>query len=349
VSTVNTKTPKVSVIVTVYNGEQYLGKCLDGIVGQTLRDIEIILVNDGSTDGSLEILKRYAGQDDRIIIVDKPNAGLGHTFNTGLDYATGKYIGYVETDDWIETDMFEKLYSLAEEHNAEVVRSFPYAYSGKTGISVPTNHLPHSATEKVVRIQDHVDYANNLPPEIWACLYLRKFLLNHNIRMNETPGAQFQDMGFSLEVLASCERMYITDGHYYHYQTDNAMSSLGKDRNGGQWEINEWEFFKEWLRNVFPGEDRVTAFQGVAFRVYRSALSGLLGDIGTDRKREIINEMHRYFRGLKADGKLDRRCFSDDTWRYLNLLLRSKSLFKLSLKLYPLLIRIAGRRSENER
>ena len=97
-----TKQPKVSILVPCYNVEKYLKQCLDSIVNQTLQDIEIICINDGSTDSTLDIIKQYAKNDDRFVVIDKQNEGYGKSMNRGLDAATGEYIGIVESDDWIE-------------------------------------------------------------------------------------------------------------------------------------------------------------------------------------------------------------------------------------------------------
>ena len=120
--------PKISVLVPIYNVEKYLEECLESIISQTLQDIEVICINDGSTDGSLKIIKKYAKNDPRFVIINKKNSGYGDSMNRGLAKATGEYIGIVESDDWVEKDMFESLYSLAKENEAEVVKSNFYNY-----------------------------------------------------------------------------------------------------------------------------------------------------------------------------------------------------------------------------
>ena len=102
---------KVSVIVPVYNGEKYLTQCLDSIINQTLEDIEIISINDGSEDNSLSILERYASMDNRIKIISTENRGLGAARNSGLELATGEYVAFVDADDWIDKETYEQLYS----------------------------------------------------------------------------------------------------------------------------------------------------------------------------------------------------------------------------------------------
>ena len=114
--------PKVSIIVPVYNMERYLGKCLDALTKQTLVDIEIVAVNDGSTDSSLNILRAYAEKDPRIRIIDKPNSGYGASMNRGIDEARGEYIGIVEPDDYPDLVMFDKLYKAAKKHTCDLVK-----------------------------------------------------------------------------------------------------------------------------------------------------------------------------------------------------------------------------------
>ena len=111
---------KVSVIIPVYNVEPYLKQCMDSVVGQTLKDIEIICVDDGSTDNSLDILREYAAEDSRIQIIEQKNAGAGAARNNGMRYATGKYLSFLDSDDFFEPRMLEKAYDLAEKDQADL-------------------------------------------------------------------------------------------------------------------------------------------------------------------------------------------------------------------------------------
>ena len=111
---------KISIIVPVYNVESYLSNCIDSILNQTFKDFELILVNDGSTDKSLEICKHYKNMDDRIFIIDKKNGGLSSARNAGLDIIKGEYIGFVDSDDYIHPQMYELLYKQIIENEADI-------------------------------------------------------------------------------------------------------------------------------------------------------------------------------------------------------------------------------------
>lgn len=111
---------KVSIIVPVYNTEAYLERCLKSLVNQTLKDIEIICIDDGSKDNSVAILKKYSQLDKRIKIIEQENLGVSVARNNGLKLATGEYIGFVDSNDWIDLDFYEKLYNAAKKYDADI-------------------------------------------------------------------------------------------------------------------------------------------------------------------------------------------------------------------------------------
>ena len=127
---------KVSVIVPIYNAAPYLTKCLDSIVNQTYKNLEIILVNDGSTDNSVEIIDQYAQQDDRIVVVTQENKGLGSAWNSGIDRATGDLISFVDSDDWLELTAYEECVGLQEEYDCDLV-SYGWMECDDNGNRVP--------------------------------------------------------------------------------------------------------------------------------------------------------------------------------------------------------------------
>ena len=216
--------PRISVIVPVYNVEKYLRQCLDSIVGQTLDDIEIVVLNDGSTDGSLAIINEYAAKDERIQVIDKPNEGYGKTMNRGIEAATGEYIGIVESDDWIEPNMYETLYSIAKSHNVDVVKSRFITFDDTTGKEDVIWMSEHD-TERVInpRQSPAIFYVQ---PSIWSAIYKREFLNDKEIRFLESPGASYQDLGFNFKVWAMAERAYITMTPLVHYRVGHSGQSV---------------------------------------------------------------------------------------------------------------------------
>lgn len=216
---------KVSVLIPIYNVEQYLSQCLDSIINQTLSDIEIICINDGSTDGSGEILSQYAIKDNRIRVITKDNTGYGHSMNVGVKVASGKYIGIVESDDFAENNMFEILYKIAEENQVEVVKSnfFSHYLFG----DVLEKYLPN---EKCGDMLSFLSKGNRrfleLGTPIWTGLYRRDFLLNNNIFFTETPGASYQDTAFGIKIMMCVNKIYFCKEAFLHYRRDNMESSV---------------------------------------------------------------------------------------------------------------------------
>lgn len=216
---------KVSIVMPIFNAEKYLHQSLGGLVKQTLKDIEIICVNDGSTDSSLEIIQQYAYHDKRIKVVDKKNSGYGNTMNIGISIARGEYIGILEPDDFAESDMFEVLYQTAICHNADAVKSNFFKYSQKedtnTFYEVLAGH-PYNQT---------LDAWNNerilcLQPCIWSAIYKKTLLQDNNILFNETPGASYQDTSFDFKVWVCAKRVVFIKDAYLHYRIDNDSSSV---------------------------------------------------------------------------------------------------------------------------
>ena len=224
---------KVSVIIPCYNAEKYLRQCINSVVNQTLKELEIICVNDGSTDSTLSILREYALRDARVTIIDKPNGGYGESMNRGFDMATGEYLGIVESDDYAEPEMFEKLYLTAKRYDLDVVKSgFFFYYSTPTETNTPrpiASHITSGRTFCPVTDfpakSEMVEFFN-LKPTIWSSIYKTSFIRANNIRFNETPGASYQDASFNFKVWACAKKVRLLEECFLHYRQDNEASSV---------------------------------------------------------------------------------------------------------------------------
>ena len=215
-------TPKVSILVPVYNVERFLLQCLDALCGQTLRDIEIVCINDGATDRSPAILHECAARDARVRVIDKQNTGYGKSLNLGISQACGEYIGIIEPDDFPDKRMFKKLLKVAERTHADVVKCNYFNYfEGSDHLVENFAGLPYR------RAFDPVDYPQVVCsiPSIWTGLYRKTFLEREGISLRETPGAAFQDAGFSLKVWFAAHTCALAKKPLLHYRMDNPGSS----------------------------------------------------------------------------------------------------------------------------
>lgn len=218
---------KVSIVIPVYNVEKYLQECLDSVCNQTLRDIEIICVDDGSTDSSAQMLDERAAQDSRMKVIHKENGGYGKAMNIGMQMASGKYIGIVEPDDYIELNMMERLYNTAESNDVDFVKSDFWTFLGDDENRERKHNRLVSADvyERVLTPLEDIDvfwgFVGN-----WTGLYRKSFLEENGIRHNETPGASYQDQGFWFQVHVFAKSMYILSEAFYNYRQDNPNASM---------------------------------------------------------------------------------------------------------------------------
>ncbi len=216
---------KVSIIVPIYNVEKYLKTCIESILNQTLEEIEIICINDGSTDTSLDILNSFSEKDKRIRIINKLNSGYGATMNIGLSVARGEYIGIVEPDDYIKENMFEELYNFAEKSSADIVKSDFYYYLGENNQARKTGKISCYIANKPTNIKEYPEILK-IQPSIWSAIYKREFIEKYQIKFLETPGASYQDTSFAFKCLCLAERLYFTTNAYLYYRLDNENSSV---------------------------------------------------------------------------------------------------------------------------
>ena len=221
--------PKVSVLVPVYNNAEYLHECIDSVLGQTLKNIEIIIINDGSTDQkAIDILNDYANKDHRIRLIHKKNTGYGHSMNCGLYSAKGEYIGILESDDYIHEEMYNKMSNIAELENVHFVKCNSRRFTGiGEGRTFEDLITVKSVKHYNVILNTHKDisllkmYNTNTNG-----IFNRKFLNQHGIKFNETPGASFQDNGFWFQTFAWATRFYCIQDFFYMIRRDNPNSSV---------------------------------------------------------------------------------------------------------------------------
>lgn len=343
---------KISVVVPVYNVEKYLKECIDSIINQTLEDIEIICVNDGSTDSSLEILNDYAKKDSRIIVINKSNSGYGHTMNMGLNAATGEYVGIIESDDFADKNMFEDLYKLAKEYDADIVKGDWYNYWSKNKFARKNNRISSAKALKLTNSKQDKSLLR-INPSVWSAIYKKEFLNKYNIRFLETPGASYQDLAFSFKIFALAERVILTDKAYLYYRQDNMNSSV-KSKTKVYCVCDEYEeidrFLEQYtdLKFEFKVQEEINRYNGYVSSVLRIDDSvkpefvkvfsdhfkeeyntGLLGNeffkkINKNEFMTLINNPEKYIKVLKSIEK--RRKFNQFRKNILSIHFRNGKL-----------------------
>ena len=197
---------KISVVVPCYNVEKWVGRCLDSLIGQTLQNIEIICIDDKSTDGTLEILKKYAKSDKRISIIEMPeNRGVAVARNMGLAVAKAPYIGFIDPDDYVDLDFYEKLYEAAIESDAPVVKAAMKLTNMKTNVSY-VDDLNDSVAKK------HILFTW----QFWSALYKHDFLKKNKINFPDEV-ITGQDSVFLTQVTLCTDNIVLVNDTYYHY------------------------------------------------------------------------------------------------------------------------------------
>lgn len=203
---------KVSIIIPVYNVKKYLRRCLDSVVEQTLTDIEIICVNDGSTDGSDEILKEYAENDNRIKVINQVNSGMSEARNAGVRKATGEFIGYLDSDDFVEKDYYEKLYNVAKTNGADIACASIIRENEKKKKIL----IEYKEEKTAETVKEKFELAH-LPEHcyVWNKIYNREKLIQSGVEFER--GMMYEDMVYSPDVVEVLGKLTVVPNVFYHY------------------------------------------------------------------------------------------------------------------------------------
>ena len=244
--------PKVSIVVPIYNSEKELPRCIDSILRQTYLDFELILINDGSKDGSLNILKEYEQKDKRVIVIDNENNGVSETRNIGIRRASGDYIAFVDSDDYIESDMMEALVKSIEEQNADlVICGLLKGQEVKTSTQTFEYNVSLDKRDIALKVLDRLNgtYINSPINK----LYKKSILIDNNIYMDNTIDLG-EDLLFNIEYLSYCSSVIFEERCFYHYCMKSEDSLTAKYRE------NKLELMKRMYDGIreYMLESRVT-------------------------------------------------------------------------------------------
>ncbi|MCD8120744.1 MAG: glycosyltransferase [Clostridiales bacterium] len=311
---------KVSVILPIMNVEQYLHECLDSVTRQTLKELEIICVDDGSTDSSLAIIQEYAAKDDRVVVISGPNGGYGKAMNKGLDRATGEYIGIVEPDDYVPLDMFEDLYRIASEKKLDIVKADFYRFGRSSDGDMQMKYVALDGSRTRYGELLHPDQDPSLIKFVmntWAGIYRRAFIEEYHIRHHETPGASFQDNGFFFQTTIHAKTMMIVDRPYYRNRRDNPNSSVNNKEK-----VYCANIEYDWIRDILM-EDREVWERFRNLFYWKKFQNGLftIDRIGQAFKYEYIQRMGREFKRALQKKEFSQEPFTALEWRKLTMIM----------------------------
>lgn len=285
--------PKVSIIVPIYNAEKYLEKCIRSIQEQTLKDIEIILVNDGSLDNSLDICMQYQKKDNRIEVIDQPNGGVSSARNAGLQIAKGEYIGFVDPDDWIDEDMYGNLYSKVIESQSDIIMCNYVIEKGEKSIPQLLNIDMHILGEKEIREKIILNMiaapslnsgAETIMGSVWRLVIRNEFVKQHNFSFDQDIPLM-EDLVFCIQILLASERLVIDSGTYYHYMMnpESAMNSYRENiKTEQQMVINRLEEILEEYHLLSDCEDRLS------IRYVNMILSAIVNEVHRANRKKFV-------------------------------------------------------------
>lgn len=308
--------PKVSVVMPMLNSEAYLRECLDSAINQTLKNIEIICVDAGSTDGTLEILEEYASKDNRISIIHSEMKSYGHQMNLGLKAAKGEYMAILESDDYIKPDMYEVLTEIADANDLEVIKADYQIFIGE-------GNERNFTYKKILELIDC--YNEIVNPSIdfeifkgslmtWAGIYKIDFLREHNILHHESLGASYQDNGFWFQVFCQAKRVMFYNKPFYMLRRDNPNSSV-KSKGKVYCMCDEYDFIRNVIKKEVSLEKRFAPLVAVyRFGSYRWNLDRIADAFKLDFIKRIADDFNK----ISNEGELNRELFSDYNWKLVN-------------------------------
>ena len=280
----------VSIVVPVYKVERYIRQCLDSILAQTFRDIEVVVVDDGSPDGCPAIIDEYAAKDSRIVAVHQQNGGYGKAVNAGISRARGKYVGIVESDDYIEPDMYERLVETAERTGADLTRCTFSIFDGRRDFLWSEVEELNRRDGDVIDPHGELDYFlyHSAP---WCYLYRRE--LFGTVRLSESKGASYQDVTLVGEALLMTRSVAIVGRPLLHYRMENGQGSscTGGGRNLMAI-VDRCAELRDFMRTHGFGDGRM-----MAMLVHKSvrAVNWFYERIDGDFRREFFDRMAEFF------------------------------------------------------
>ncbi|NLY43161.1 MAG: glycosyltransferase [Clostridiaceae bacterium] len=281
----------------MYNVEKYLSRCLDSAVNQTFKDIEIIIVNDGSTDNSLSIINDYAQRDSRIRVINQENRGLGEARNAGINIAVGEYIAFMDSDDWMDLYFIERMYKIAKEKDADIVISKHAKVIEGVGIFPSMRYLKpgvisgDEALRKIVSDSGIQSFA-------WDKLYKRTLFTLHNIRYPK--GIYFEDMATTFKLFYYADKVaIINDCLYYYFQRKTGISKKHDPKRVFD-NITAVAMIREFLEKEGVFENYIREYQYLCLKMIFVAIFNLVVIYRSTGEPGMISSIHHSLKAINS-------------------------------------------------
>ncbi len=291
--------PKVSIIVPIYNVERYLDRCVQSLLNQTLKDIEIILVDDGSPDNCPTLCNEYARKDSRIKVIHKKNAGLGFARNSGLDIANGEYIAFVDSDDYVSENMYEQLY------NETVAQNFDIVYCGVNAQKRNGKIIREHVTDRIITKDEIITVLGNMiacdvhskqersePMSVWHAIYKTEIIDRYHIRFMSEREILSEDILFDIQLLPHCKNIRFISQALYHYCYNNTSltQTFSEDKLSRNLALLQEMIFILQKQGLAHLEQRALRFFIGYNRVFLKNI--LLSHYGYKKKKALCHELY---------------------------------------------------------
>lgn len=308
--------PKVSIIMPSLNVAPYIEECIESAIHQTLQNIEIICVDAGSVDGTLEILEKYKKNDTRIQIINSDKKSYGYQINLGLSVAKGEYFAILETDDYIKSTMYAELSSVADRFDLEVLKADYAIFTGSKDEReftykriLPTKNLYNKILDPANEWQVFKNYVVS-----WSGIYKTEFLKKNMIFHHESPGASFQDNGFWFQVFTQAHRVMFYDKTYYMLRRDNPNSSVFNPSKADCM-FKEYDFIFNFLLQHNEIESRYKTLY--AYKRFKNLLWANDHLVNDTFRETFIMKMSTDMRYLFEEGMIDPNIYSPSEYNVL--------------------------------
>lgn len=319
--------PKISVLMPVYKVEKYLRQCLDSVINQTLKDIEIIIVDEGEQDECRSIIDEYEGKDTRIKTIHEKNGAYGIALNKAIKKSTGEYLSIIETDDFIDNTMLNDLYNLAKEYDADIVKSDWYEYFTKTNKSLKVGAIPAFKANQITNLTKDKSLLK-IQPSIWSAIYKRDFIVSNNIEFVDKLNHSYQDTSFKFKTFALANKIVLTSNAYVHYRVDSEGSTC--NTSGKIYAIcDEYEEINKFLN---AHKELKAQLNSMKLINEYNAYVWNLKRINANYRKEFINRISEIFQEYYSNNEIDEEFTKKINIKEIKLLINNPEKYENLIK-----------------